>query len=242
MRHFDIKKAVEGEESPLEKYVHELKEYREAHPERYEQIAQANGNWEIAQAQSGTAYFLIKAPKSARLAIRVRQEDEQYKSEIISTLDLLEDMRVPENQQGMPLPSNWDKISREAINAYNRYFVRINKSRAGDKRTQALTVIVDLYHNKSLSSKSKSLLKAARRFVDKGSIDVIRKVLLIDEELNNNQQNLFKLNQEDIDMVIEREIGKLVANVEKRQGEPMIELGTIKEWDYGNRRTEKIPT
>lgn len=229
VRHFDIKKAVEGEESPLEKYVHELKEYRDAHPERYEQITQANGNWEIAQTQSGTAYFLIKAPKSARLAIRVRQEDEQYKSEIISTLDLLEDMRVPENQQSMPLPSNWDEISREAINAYNRYFVRISKSRAGDKRTQALAVIVGLYNNKSISSKSKSLLKAARRLVDKGSIDVIRKVLLIDEELHNNQQNLFKLNQEDIDMAIEREIGKLVANVEKRQGEPMIELGTIKE-------------
>lgn len=229
VRHFDLQKATNGEESPLEKYVHELKEYRNAHPDRYEQISQASGNWEIAQTESGTAYFLIKAPRSARLAIRVRQTDGQYKSEIISTLDLLEDMRVPEKQQAVLLPSNWKEISREALNAYNRYFVRINKSRSGDKRTKALAVIVNLYHNKKISSKSMSLLKAARRLVDKGSVDVICKVLLIDDELHNKQQSLFELTQEDIDMVIEREIGKLVAKVEKRQGEPMIELGTIKE-------------
>ncbi len=230
LRHYDIQKAVEGEESPLEKYVHELKDYRNAHPERYEQIAQANDNWEMAVAESGKAYFLVKAPKSARLAIRItKNEDGTLRSEIISLLDLLEDMRVPENARRMPLPGNWREVSEEALTAYNRYFVRINKSRAGDKRTKALAIIVDLYHNKNISTRSMSLLKSARRLVDKGSIDVIRKILLIDEELNDRQQRIFALNQEDIDQVIDREIGKLVENVEKRQGEPTIELAVIKD-------------
>ena len=69
--HYDIAKAVDGEESPLQKYVFELKQYKEAHPERYQQIEQADGDWQIAQAASGTAYFIVKAPRSARLAIRI---------------------------------------------------------------------------------------------------------------------------------------------------------------------------
>lgn len=228
LRHYEIQKSIDGEESPLEKYVHELKDYRDAHPQRYGQIMHANANWEIAQSESGTAYFLVKAPKSARLAIRVGETGGQCKPEIISTLDMLEEMRVAEDKQSVPLPPNWKGMSDEAIKAYNHYFVRINKSRAGDKRTKALTVVVSLYHNKNMSSKSKSLLKAARQLIDRGSIDVIRKVLLIDEELHSNQPSFFSLTQEDIDQVLEREIGKLVANVEERQGGPVIELATIK--------------
>ena len=68
--HYDIAKAVDGEESPLQKYVYELKQYKDTHPERYLQIEQADKDWQIAQAASGTAYFIVKAPHSARLANR----------------------------------------------------------------------------------------------------------------------------------------------------------------------------
>ena len=36
--HYDIAKAIEGEESPMQQYVYELKQYKETHPERYKQI------------------------------------------------------------------------------------------------------------------------------------------------------------------------------------------------------------
>ena len=62
------------------------------HPERYLQIEQADKDWQIAQAASGTAYFIVKAPHSARLAIRIRTEAEGlYNAKIISLLELLED-------------------------------------------------------------------------------------------------------------------------------------------------------
>ena len=106
--HYDIAKAVDGEESPLQKYVFELKQYKDAHPERYNQIEQADDDWQIAQAESGTAYFIVKAPRSARLAVRIRKEaDEQQNAQIISLIELLEDMRVDENAKSVPLPENW---------------------------------------------------------------------------------------------------------------------------------------
>lgn len=227
--HYSIAKAVDGEESPLQKYVYELKQYKENHPERYLQIEQADDDWQIAQAASETAYFIVKAPKSARLAVRIsRDDDGMQNAKIISLLDLLEDIRVDENAKRVPLPYNWPQLSADAIKTYNQYFVRINKSRAGDKRTQALDIIVKLYNNENIPTRSKSLLKSARKLADKGNFDIIKKMLAIGKELNEKELSLFALEQKDIDDILEREIGRLVANVESKQGEASIVLGTIK--------------
>lgn len=229
MVHYDIAKAVDGEESPLQKYVYELKRYKNTHPERYQQIEQANKDWQIAQAASGTAYFIIKAPRSARLAIRLRTEAEGlYNAKIISLLELLEDMRVEENAKRVPLPDNWQQLSAEAIKTYNQYFVRINKSRAGDKATAAKEILVKINNTSGLSPQSKILLKNARRLIDRGSFDIIKKVLAIGQELEEREARLFAIEQQDIDEILEREIGKLVAHVESKQGEASIILGTIK--------------
>ena len=227
--HYDMIKAIEGEESPMQQYVYELKQYKETHPERYKQIEQTNEGWEMAQATNGTAYFIVKAPRSAKLAISIHTaQDSQSKAQIISLLELLEAMRVDESAQRTALPDNWQQLSADAIKTYNQYFVHINKSRAGDKRTQALQIIVKLYNNDTISEKSKELLKNTRKLVDKGSLDIIKKILAIGQELEEKNSRLFTIEQQDIDEILEREIGKLVTNVESKQGEASIILATIK--------------
>ena len=227
--HYDMIKSIEGEESPMQQYVYELKQYKETHTERYKQIEQTNEGWEIAQATNGTAYFIVKAPRSAKLAISIHTaEDSQSKAQIISLFELLEAMRVDENAQRTALPDNWQQLSADAIKTYNQYFVHINKSRAGDKRTQALQIIVRLYNNDTISEKSKELLKNTRKLVDKGSLDIIKKILAIGQELEEKNSRLFIIEQQDIDEILEREIGKLVTNVESKQGEASIILATIK--------------
>lgn len=223
--HYDIAKAFDGEESPLQKYIFELKQYKECHPERYQQIELADNDWQIAQAASGTAYFIVKAPRSARLAIRIRKEEN---AKIISLLELLEDMRVDENAKRVPLPDNWQQLSSEAIKAYNQYFVRINKSRVGDKATVAKEILVKINNTPNLSLQSKNLLKNARRMVDRGSFDIINKIIAIGKELEERNSRLFTLEQQDIDEILEREIGKLATAVENKQGEASIVLGTLK--------------
>ena len=223
--HYDITKAVDGEESPLQKYVYELKQYKESHPERYLQIEQADDDWQIAQAASGTAYFIVKAPRSARLAIKI---DADGNAQIISLLELLEDMRVDENAKRVPLPDNWQQLSAVAIKTYNQYFVRINRSRAGDKATSAKEILVKINNTPGLSPQSKNLLKNARKLVDRGSFDIIKKILSIGQELEDRESRLFAIEQQDIDEILEREIGKLVSHVESKQGESAVVLGTIK--------------
>lgn len=223
--HYDIAKAFDGEESPLLKYVDELKQYKEDHPERYLQIDQTNQGWEIAQATNGTGYFMVRAPRSGILAIKI---DAEGKAKEISHFELLEDIRVDENAKCVPLPDNWQQLSAEAIKTYNQYFIRINKSRAGDKATAAKEMLVKINNTSGLSPHSKNLLKNARKLVDRGSFDIIKKVLAIGRELEERDSRLFSIEQQDIDEILEREIGKLVANVESKQGEASIVLATIK--------------
>lgn len=71
-------------------------------------------------------------------------------------------------------------------------------------------------------------MKSARKLVDKGSFDIIQKMLAIGKELEEKDSRLFSIEQQDIDEILEREIGKLVANVESKQGKASIMLGTIK--------------
>ena len=227
--HHELVEAINGEESPLQKYIFELKQYKKAHPERYLQIEQTEGEWEMAQVTSGTAYFVVKAPRSARLAIRMRKEEDRRKdTQIISLLELLEEMRVDENAKRIPLPDDWQQLSADAIKTYNQYFVRINKSRAGDKSTAAKEMLVKINNTLGLSPQSKILLKNARKLVDRGSFDIIKKVLAIGQELEERDSRLFTIEQQDIDEILEREIGKLVAHVESKQGKASIVLGTIK--------------
>ena len=227
--HHELVEAINGEESPLQKYIFELKEYKKAHPERYLQIEQTEGEWEMAQATSGTAYFVVKAPRSARLGIRIRKEEDGRKgTQIISLLELLEEMRVDEYAKRIPLPDEWQQLSVEALKAYTQYFIRIKRSRAGDKRTLAQGIVVKLYENDTISAKSKRLLESARKLVDKGNFDVIKKILAIEHELEHRNQSLFAIKQQDIDEILEREIGKLVAQVENKQGVASIVLGTLK--------------
>lgn len=143
-------------------------------------------------------------------------------------LELLEDMRVEEKAKRVSLPDNWQQLSAEAIKTYNQYFVRINKSRAGDKATVAKEILVKINNILGLSPQSKILLKNARKFIDRGSFDIIKKVLAIGQELEERDSRLFAIEQQDIDEILEREIGKLVAHVESKQGEASIVLGTIK--------------
>ena len=52
--------------------------------------------------------------------------------------------------------------------------------------------------------------------------------MAIGQELEEKASRLFIIEQQDIDDILEREIGLLVANVENKQGVPAILIGTIK--------------
>lgn len=222
---YALHNAIDGPESPMEKYVFELKQYKEANPDRYKKIVDTAQGWVIASKTQGNAYFMVKAKNSAGLAIRVAQ-DGIARPQIISAVEMIEAVRVDKNTPASPLPDNWSQLSADAILTYNQYFVRINKSRAGDKATLAMQIIYKMYDQDNLSKHSKELLKYAMKMVRDGNIDIINRMIEISEHLNVSGYAIFKLEQADIDNVLEAGIGKLVASVEQKQGKAEITLAT----------------
>ena len=136
-------------------------------------------------------------------------------------------MRVKENAKRVPLPDNWRQLSAEAIKTYNQYFAASTMSRAGDKATAAKEMLVKINNTPSLSLQSKILLKMLVSYWPR-KFWYYQKVLAIGQELEERGLRLFAIEQQDIDEILEREIGKLVAHVESKQGEASIVLGTIK--------------
>ena len=223
---YALQQAIDGEESPMEKYIYELKQFKESHPERYSQIEETNADWQIVSSQTGNAYFLVKAPRSARLAIRVVQGD-SLQPKIISIIEMLEEAKPSVDATMVEHPDNWEQMIELSKEAYSQYFVQIVNSRAGEKRTKALGAIHELLRRPETSAKAKKLLGNARRLADKGNYDIIKKMIVIDEKLKE-KESLFPLTQEDIENTLDKEIGRLVANVEMKQGEGQILIGTIK--------------
>ncbi len=222
--HYDIAKAVDGEESPVQKYVFELKKYKENNPQRYEQIEQTNEGWEIASTTEGNAYFVVKREHCMQLYMRIWWTSGEVES--ISRIDLLEEMRVDEDTPRVELPESWKALCDAAILEYNQRLVSYNRTRAGTVFASAIDTLVKLYDTPNISENSQRLLKNARKLVSQGNRDIAKKVLAIRDELGTT--SLLSLTQEDIDKYLENAIGQIIAQVKNTHGEAKIILATIK--------------
>lgn len=223
--HYPLKEMVDGEASPLEKYVYELKQYRDDHPERYNLIDQTDKGWEIASSKNGTAFFVVDTPKASPLAIQL-SPGASYPVYLSST-DIIEKLQCAEDTARVPLPDNWDTIKKQAILDYHQYFVADNSnSRGGTNATKAKKIISKLFSIDTLTRHTRDLLNKALILVGRGSVDMINCIIAIGDKLKDN--DLFKLSHEQIDDIISRELGKMAEKVAQNQGEAIIKLGTIK--------------
>ncbi len=225
--HYALHEAVNGEESPMEKYVFELKQFKEENPERYTLIEQTEKGWEIASHTNGDAYFYVKAPQSSGLCIKICQ-DGKAKPQFISALDMIEALKIGKSKEAALLPNDWKDLRETAIIAYNQYFIRINKSWVKDKKTEAQRVINQIYEKYKSSKDLKNLLTIVMSVVRKGQRDIIRKMVEVGQYINSNQQWFFALNEEDLLEFLKREIGQLLSKVEAKQGKAEILTATCK--------------
>ena len=227
--HYDLNTVVNGEESPLEKYIYELKQYKDTHPERYEYILHRNENLECAtRTIDGNCYFLVRTPRMSGLFVKVNPVDS--KGRIISAYEMYESFSVPQDAPLAELPEHWEEDKKKAEKAVNQHLHKMNvRMGSSNKATKAKEILRRMQQNVTMSQQSKSLLADAFTLVNKGNSDIIRKVLAFEEELNNSQGDLFGgLTQQDFDLMIEREIRNIVANLQKRYGKAEVFIGLSK--------------
>lgn len=227
--HYDLNTVVNGEESPLEKYIYELKQYKEAHPARYDYILNLNENLECAtRTIDGNCYFLVRTPRMSGLFVKVSPIDS--KGRIISASEMYESFSVPQDAPLAELPEHWEEDKKKAEKAVNQHLHKMNvRMGSSTKATKAKELLRRMQQDITMSKKSKALLADAFTLVNKGNSDIIKKVLAFEEQLKNSQGDLFGgLTQLDFDKMIEREICNIVANLQQRYGKAEVFIGLSK--------------
>jgi len=226
---YDLNTVVNGDESPLEKYIYELKPYRDANPERYEYILHRDENLEGAiAAQNGTSYFLVRTPRLSGFFVKVDQQD--TKARLISAAEMYEQFAVSQDAPLAELPATWDEAKKKAEKAVNQHLHKMNvRMGSSGRATKAKEILRRMQQNVAMSQSSKSLLADAFTLVNKGNSDIIKKVLAFEDALNRSQGDLFGgLTQQDFDDMIEREIRNIVANLQQRYGKAEVFIGLAK--------------
>ena len=215
--HYGLNQQINGEESPFEKYVFELKEYRNAHPDRFAQIAETENGLELAiSPKDNCSYFLVRNPQISGLFLKV---DADLNCTMLSGIDMYKSFRPEEDALAVTLPKDWEQRKAKAELAVNQLLSRMNiHTRNSQNATKAKEIILRMKDNIKMSKESRSLLASAFNLVKKGNFDIIKKIIALDELKKQNGNTLFDFTQDEFDVVIKREIENIVANVQLRYG------------------------
>lgn len=224
--HYDLNKQVNGEESPMEQYISELKAYKAAHPARFAQIAAKEEGLQLATApEDGKSYFLVRTPNIAGLFVSV---DSNLSASLLSGADMYRAFRTSPDALPAALPADWQQRKDLAELTVNQSLARMNvHTRNSAKATRAKEIILHMKEAWQLSKESKSTLSAAFRFVNNGNIDIINKVIALDAELNNGQ-SLFALTQDEADEILKKNIQKIVERVQQHHGKAEVYMALSK--------------
>lgn len=225
--HYDLDTVVNGEESPLEKYVYELKEFKAAHPERYSEIETAEEGLEISTvASNGVGYFLVRTPKMAGMFVKVDPSEDEGK--VLSLIDMFSVVRPEPDSVKSDLPENWDILKAEAERVVTAELADAKFRRGNSKKaTEAKGIIKEIKETQSMSAASKKLLSAADKLVRQGNNDIIKRILKLGQAVAE-QNTLIPFTQEEFDAYLEEGISKMVADVQMRQGKPCVYIGINK--------------
>ena len=224
--HYQLNIQVNGEESPMEKYINELKEYKTANPVRFEQIVAKESGLELAvPTEEGNSYFLVRNKKLAGMFVKV---DKEGKTKILSGIDMYSEFRTNPDVQTCSLPDDWDKRKAAAVLEVNRALNRVNLHvRNSEKATLAKEIITRMKNEMSLSKSSRKILANAFNFINNGNIDIINKVIALDKEQKKGP-SLFEMKQDEVDEILEREIQKIVERVQVHNGKAEVYLALSK--------------
>jgi superfamily II DNA or RNA helicase len=224
---YDLVTHFDGEESPMEQYISELKEYKEAHPLRFQQIIAKTEGLEMALPDgNGESYFLVRNKRLSGMFVCV---DAQHKASILSGADMYQRFKPEKEATAGPLPSDWKERKGIAEKVVNQALTRMDiHFRKSEKATQAKAIITRMKDQLNLSEESLQILADAFQYVNKGNYDIITKMIAIGKELDGAEKALFALQQTDIDTILQKQIGQIVSHVQERYGKAEVYMALSK--------------
>ena len=224
--HYELNTQITETESPLEKYLFELKEYKTANPERYEQIEQMEEGLQMATSEDGVGYFVVKAPRAIDFYVAVDSTAEEGTP--ISWPEMLQRFKSDPEVMPVELPTNWNDMCKEAERVVIAELESVRIRQSSSKRaTKAKGIIIDLKRSQQMSPESRKLLNAADALIRKGNPDMVNCILIIGEAVAR-QNTLIPYTQDEFDDYIKKHLSKIVEHVQLRNGKPKVTMAIYK--------------
>ena len=223
----DFSKFIDGEESPMMKYLFELREYKKANPHRYDVINKKETGLEAATTgESKESLFVIRNKKTSGMYVAT---DANGDRKMISIEDMLVRFNSGTSAVNVDLPEGIEDIKRRAIRTFTREFDSLRLRRAQSKQNDARNTIVaitDKYPN--LSANAIDLLSQARELVDKGNLDICNSIMIIGKRLNVDSPELFPLSDTEIEDYIQTKLQNLDQRLQDEVGKGEVYMALYK--------------
>ena len=221
----DLQKFTDGDESPFGPFIKELKEYRDAHSDRYAYIASIapdNLGGRIAIAQNENSIFVFTDNSGSYISVEVPGGETEAKPRVVSSLATMERLKCDRNAVFIDADLGDDKLAETARQTYNAHVAHYNTaSDSSGQSKKAQGIIANLRSNGNLSTESRRLLKRVEDAVRAKNSTVIKQVLKF------NQPSLFGL-EFDLDAMLQASFSIIAERAQQKRGEARTALFEIK--------------
>lgn len=229
LSHNDLNKLIDGEESPYQSFVNELKEYQQQNPERFSFIASKSDNLQTSFNSDNDkgSYCLVKIEGVDYGGVYV-YVDADGKAETHSCIEVLKQCKCTPDTVAVDSIQDFSKIEESAIYAYNVLTSKQHKPTGKAKIFDEAKAIIRRLINDTpdVDAESKKLLNFASKLVNKCNNSIAKKIIAIDKELNSPQLELMPLNVNDI---IKNELNNIGTQVAQKHGEPYVFISVNKQ-------------
>ncbi len=222
---------VDGEESPQEKYISELKQYRDTNPERYDFIQKLENAEEkafspVLQDEEGNTYFAIKV-KNIYGCVYVKVAND-LQAQVINYMDMFDSCKCKTDTVANDFSSipDIDAKRKAALDAYNVFESKLSKVKnAKVDITNVLVKANKWITSGKLSKESMSLIGQALKSIKGGNITLAKRLDKFLTELGEPDKLLIPVTGEDIIYMIQQELGNITTVNTQKHGEAYIFAG-----------------
>ncbi len=221
---------VDGDESPQEKYIAELKAYRKANPERYDFIEKLESGEEkmieaVLEDSAGNSYFAIKIKdKYGCVYVKV---DSSLQGKIINYMDMFDACKCkPETDEKAFSSEQLNSRRKIALETYHVYESKLNKAKkAKVDVTNTLSKANKWISSKKLDKESMSKIGNAVKSIKGGNTVLAKRLDKLLNDMGNPDDQLIPVTSEEIVQMIDSALKNIAADNTTKNGEAYIFAG-----------------
>lgn len=217
--HYDLEKHINGEESPIEKYLYELKEYKKNNENRYKYIESIKESIEMSVSDSfSNSLFMIKVKDSSSMYVKC---DSKLNVELLSASDMFSSFKACiENNKKDVFPDNWQK-QKDA--AQNKVMETLSWHKNMTKRSKRITLakgfLKEYGEGKkfTISEATKQMLALLfKELHQKGNIDYAKKVIDFFSSLQRDI-GMIELSDNEFDEMVKKEFSEITSRIKQNK-------------------------